>query len=170
MSLCTGASATVAVRPPSPVRCGPVRSCLPVARYRSVSMWRRRRLPEQYHRPFAAFSAQAERVEAARSALLSCLPVGRVDPAPVPVGLDLVDDELRAVDAELEIWWVQAVDAEWQACRRALHTALEAVPHARVVARETGELEELLDAVGEVVEPLDDWQAAERRWAALRTR
>lgn len=133
-------------------------------------MWRRRRLPPQYEEPFAFFSAQAGRVEAARSALLSCLPVGRVDPAPVPVGLDLVDDELRAVDTELDAWWVEAVDAEWRACRQALHTALAAVPHARSVARSTGELEELLDAVGEVVEPLDDWQAAERRWASLRTR
>lgn len=133
-------------------------------------MWRRRQLPEQYRRPFAAFTAQAERVEAARSALLSCLPVGRVDPAPVPVGLDLVVDELRAVEDELGAWWIEAVDAEWRACRSAIEQSLSAVPDARAVAEETGELEELLDAVGDVVEPLDDWQTAERRWAALRTR
>lgn len=119
---------------------------------------------------FAAFTAQAERVEAARSALLSCLPVGRVDPAPVPVGLDLMVDELRSVDAQLDAWWVEAVDDEWHACRRAIGESLGAVPAARMVAEETGELEELLDAVGEVIEPLDDWQTAERAWAALRTR
>lgn len=133
-------------------------------------VWRRRQLPDEYRRPFAAFTAQAERVEAARSALLSCLPVGRVDPAPVPVGLDLVVDELQAVATELDDWWVDALDAEWRDCRDAITQSLSAVPPARTVAQETGELEELLDAVGEVVQPLDVWQTAERRWATLRTR
>lgn len=153
-------------------------------------MFLRKRLPPDLQGPYAAFAAQAERVESARTALLSCLPVGRVDPVPVSVGLDLVVDELRAVAAAVDDWRVDdAEDARtgglpghfpgrfpghfhdhWRACRASLDEALEAVPEARAVAASSGELEELLDAVGDVVEPLDAWHAAERYWLSLRVR
>lgn len=133
-------------------------------------MFRRRTIPEHLAAPYAAFTAQAHRVEDARQALLGCLPVGRVDPAPIPVGLDLLRDELRAVDTELERWRVDAVEAQWQACRRSIAEALEHVEPTRATAARTDELEVLLDAMTDVIEPLDVWQDAERRWLALRTR
>ena len=133
-------------------------------------MFARKQLPPDLAGPYAAFSEQAERVESARTALLSCLPVGRVDPVPVPVGLDLVVDELRSVDADLERWRVDAVEGHWQQCRRSIAEALGAVPDARRVAETSGELEELLGAVGDVVEPLDAWGDAERHWLSLRRR
>lgn len=125
-------------------------------------------MPPELQRAWDAFQVQAERVEAARQALLGCLPVGRIDPAPVPVGLDLLRDELAAVSAVLEQWRVPPMEAAWQACRGAVEEALGAVPEARAVSAETGELEEMLDAVGGVVEPLDAWADAERRWLLLR--
>lgn len=127
-------------------------------------------MPPELQPAWDAFQAQAERVEAARQALLGCLPVGRIDPAPVPVGLDLVRDELAAVGAVLEHWRVPPMEAAWQACRRAVDEALGAVPEARAVSAETGELEELLDAVGGVVEPLDAWHEAEVAWLRQRRR
>jgi hypothetical protein len=133
-------------------------------------MFSRKRFAPELAEPFARFSAQAERVEAARQGLLSCLPVGRVDPVPVPVGLDLVVDELEAVSAQLDGWRVDHVEPQWEACRLAIGEALDAVPEARRVAEGSTELEELLDAVGEVVEPLDAWHTAERHWLSLRTR
>jgi hypothetical protein len=133
-------------------------------------VFRRRTIPEHLAAPHAAFTAQARRVEDARQALLGCLPVGRVDPVPIPVGLDLLRDELHAVDAELDAWRVEAVEPQWQACRRAVAEALEHVEPTRETAARTGELEVLLDAVTDVIEPLDVWQDAERAWLALRTR
>lgn len=115
------------------------------------------------------FLAQAERVEAARRALLRCLPVGRVHPVPVAVGLDLVEDEVRAVVGELDAWRRPEVDAAWQTVREACAESLGAVAEAHRVAASTTELEHLLAAVGEVVEPLDAWAEAERTWLALRT-
>jgi len=117
-----------------------------------------------------AFAGQAERVEAGRQALLRCLPVGRVDPAPVPVGLDLLRDELAAVDSELGTWRVPEVEAEWRAVRQATALAASAIPEAVRVAAATSELEQLLDAVGDVVAPLDAWGEAERAWLRLRRR
>lgn len=117
-----------------------------------------------------AFQAQAERVEAARRALLGCLPVGRIDPAPVPVGLDLLRDELSAVAADLHAWRAPAVEAAWHDCRQAIDEALGGIPEARRVSTTTGELEEMLAAVGAVVEPLDAWHDAEQAWLRQRRR
>jgi hypothetical protein len=133
-------------------------------------VFRRKQVPPHLSGQWAAFAAQAERVEAARQALLGCLPVGRVDPAPVPVGLDLLRDELVAVREELDRWRVAPIEAEWQACATAIAEALEHIEPARAAAAETDELEELLAAVSDVIEPLDVWQDAERAWRALRSR
>lgn len=133
-------------------------------------MLRRKRIPAELEPAFQAFRAQAERVEQARSALLSCLPVGRVDPAPVPVGLDLLRDELTAVDGELDAWHRDVIADHWAACSEAILQALAALPNAYRVAASSTELDDLLSAVGDAVEPLDAWHDAERAWLALRVR
>lgn len=133
-------------------------------------MFRRKQMPLHLADRWSAFVAQAERVENARQGLLSCLPVGRVDPAPIPVGLDLLRDELRAVRAELELWRAEPVEAQWQACTSAISESLEHIEPARATAVRTDELEVLLDAITDVIEPLDVWQDAERAWRALRAR
>lgn len=133
-------------------------------------MRRRKRMPAELEPAWEVFRAQAERVEQARSALLSCLPVGRVDPVPVPVGLDLLRDELAIVARELDVWRVPEVTAHWEACAAAIDEAVTALPHAHRVAVDSTELEELLGAVGAVVEPLDAWHETERAWLALRVR
>jgi len=127
-------------------------------------------MPERLRPAHAAFLAQAGRVEAARSALLGCLPVGRVDPAPIPVGLELVADELREVGEQLATWRVAEVERDWHAVAEAMAEAEAAIPEAHRVAATTRELEELLEAVGEVVAPLDAWGAAEQHWLSLRER
>lgn len=133
-------------------------------------MLRRKRIPAELEPAWEAFRAQAERVEQARTALLSCLPVGRVDPAPVPVGLDLLRDELDAVCGELDAWRHDVIADHWAACSSAILQSLAALPTANRVATGSTELEELLGAVGDVIEPLDAWHDAERAWLALRVR
>jgi hypothetical protein len=136
--------------------------------YASAAVFGRKTLPAHLRAPHATFLAQAERVESARKALLGCLPVGRVDPAPVPVGLDLLGDELRAVADELAGWRVPEIESAWHAVAEGTASARAAISDAHHVAATTRELEELLDAVGEVVEPLDAWGDAEREWRRLR--
>lgn len=138
--------------------------------HRMPLMFRRKHMPEPLAGPWEVFRAQAERVEQARQALLGCLPVGRVDPAPVPVGLDLLRDELAEVRGGLGGWRVDEVAEHWRRCAAAVDEALAEIPAAREVARTTTELEELLDAVTDVVEPLDAWGDAERAWLRLRVR
>lgn len=127
-------------------------------------------MPPDLQSAWAVFQAQAQRVESARQALLGCLPVGRIDPAPVPVGLDLLRDELVAVATELDAWRVPGMEEPWRACRAAVDEALAQIPAARTVSATTGELEEMLDAVSGVVEPLDAWHEAGVAWLRQRRR
>ena len=137
----------------------------------SAQMLRRKTMPAEFVAPWEHFTAQAAKVQNARRVVLSCLPVGRVDPAPVPVGLDVLYDELVEVRAVLDQWKVAPVEQQWSACRGAIEESLAAIPAAKVVAETSTELEELLGAVSDVVEPVGDaFAAAERRWLALRTR
>ena len=134
-------------------------------------MVRRKTMPQGLMPAWAAFQAQAEQVQNARRVVLACLPVGRVDPAPVPVGLDVLHDELLAVRPRMTQWRVADVEGQWRSCDAAIDEALAAIPNAKHVAESTTELEELLGAVADVVEPLGDaFAAAERHWLGLRRR
>ncbi len=124
--------------------------------------------PEHLQAPLAAFEEQVERVANARRALLSCLPVGRSERAPVSVGLDLLADELADVRAQMPAWKVDEVADAWRACRDALDAAAAAIPAAHALAASATELEPLLQAVTAVVEPLEAWADAERAWRRLR--
>ena len=128
-------------------------------------------MPTRLQPAWETFAAQAERVQSARRVVLACLPVGRVEPAPVAVGLDVLADELTAVKAELDDWRAEEVEQRWRACAASIDEALGAIPAAKEVAASSTELEELLGAVADVVEPVGDaWEAAERHWRSLRRR
>lgn len=129
---------------------------------------RRKTMPERLREPHAAFEAQAERVEAARTALLGCMPTGRVARAPVPVGLELLRDELREVQRELDAWRVAEVEARWQACARSIELVLERIPSGIERAEGTDDGGVLLNVVANVVGPLDTWATAEEAWRDLR--
>lgn len=137
-------------------------------RYDPLVMLRRKRIPTELRAAHDAFEAQAQRVEEARTALLSCLPTGRVARAPVPVGLELLRDELREVREVLEDWRVPAIEERWQACARAVDLALERIPESLAQVEETDEGDVVLSAVARVVGPLDAWATAERAWRRLR--
>lgn len=134
-------------------------------------MLRRKTMPPELTPAWEAFSADARRVQDARRVVLSCLPVGRVEPAPVAVGLDVLADELREVTASMSAWRIGPVEKQWRLCRESIDDAVGAIPTAKHVAATSSELEELLGAVADVVEPLGDaFSSAERHWLSLRRR
>ena len=134
-------------------------------------MLRRKTMPPALVPAWEAFTQQAQRVQDARRVVLSCLPVGRVEPAPIAVGLDVLADELTAVAVDLPAWRVDDVEKHWRLCSESIAEAIAAIPAAKEIAATTSELEELLGAVADVVEPLGDaFSAAERHWLSLRRR
>ncbi|MBW3662825.1 MAG: hypothetical protein KY469_06970 [Actinobacteria bacterium] len=125
---------------------------------------RRPPLPDDLRPAWQAFVDCADLIEGARRLLLGTLPTGRVEPAPVGVGLDAVGQAIADARDWMDRWQIDELHQVWAECERALDESASAIDGAREVAVTTGELEELLGAVEEVVAPLDAFADAERAW------
>jgi len=125
---------------------------------------RKPELPADLHHRWWAFLDCAQAIEAGRRVLLGTLPTGRVEPAPVGVGVDALRRSLEDVQAWMPTWRLPELEDDWADCVAAVDEADGNLDEVLQVAAETDELEELLDAVGEVVAPLDAFADAERTW------
>lgn len=121
-------------------------------------------LPPQLADAWGAFLDCAEVVEGGRRVLLGTLPIGRVEPAPIGVGIDALGKALDDAGTWMEAWRDPHLEEAWQECRNALVEARSQLEEVREVAATTSELEELLEAVEDVVAPLDAFADAERAW------
>lgn len=128
--------------------------------------WRRSRdpLPDDLLPAWQAFLDCAQVIEGGRRTLLGTMPVGRVEPTPVGLGVDAMAAALDDAEGWMDAWRVAPLEDAWQDCATAIDEARESLGEVRQVAADTDELEELQEAVGEVVEPLDAFADAERTW------
>lgn len=131
-------------------------------------------LPASHHAAWWAFLDCAEVIEAGRRVLLGVLPTGRVEPAPIAVGTEALRRSLADARAWMPRWQLDELADDWASCQAALDEAATALDEVDQVAGETSELEELLTAVQDVIEPLDTFADAERgfrrRWRLPRER
>ncbi len=128
-------------------------------------MFRRRpELPADLHDAWWAFIDCAEVIEGGRRVLLGVLPTGRVEPAPIAVGTDAVRRAIADARAWMPAWAVDELAEDWQECHDALDAAEAGCGHVDEVAASTDELEELLEAFQDVIDPLDTFADAERSW------
>ncbi|MGH3440772.1 MAG: hypothetical protein ACRDUY_01755 [Nitriliruptorales bacterium] len=125
---------------------------------------RRPDLPRELEAAWQAFVDCVDVIEAGRRRVLATLPAGRVEPAPVGVGLDVLERAIGDARSWMPPWRVDAVAGEWQACMTALEEAAAAIPEAREQASNPGELEDLLGVLQEVLDPLHVFADAERAW------
>ena len=125
---------------------------------------RKPELPADLNEAWRAFLDCAEVIEGGRRVLLGVLPTGRVQPAPMTVGTDAVRRSIADARDWMPRWQVDAVAAEWQDCLDALDEAERGCVAVDEVAASTDELGEVLDAVQDVIEPLDVFADAERAW------
>lgn len=121
-------------------------------------------LPAAHHDAWWAFVDCAEVVEAGRRQLLATLPAGRVQPAPVGLGLDALGAAIEDARAWMPRWRIAEMADAWDDCAAGLEEAAAAIPEVRRTAASPGELEELLGAMTEVIDPLDAFADAERAW------
>lgn len=121
-------------------------------------------LPDDHLDAWRGFLDCAQVIESGRRVLLSTLPTGRIEPAPIGVGLDAVRGAIADAREWMPRWHLDEVAADWQDCRSAMDEAESNLQGVEVVAAETSELEELLEAVTDVVAPLDAFADAERTW------
>lgn len=127
---------------------------------------RRRRdpLPDDLLPAWQSFLDCAAVIEGGRRTLLGTMPVWRVEPTPVGLGVDAMAAALTDAEAWMPDWRVDALADDWDDCRAAMAEARDNLDTVRHVAAETGELEELQEAVADVVAPLDAFADAERTW------
>lgn len=125
---------------------------------------RKPELPADLHDAWWSFLDCAQAIEAGRRVLLGTLPTGRVEPAPIGVGVDALRRSLEDVRGWMPDWRLPEVEADWADCVAAVDEADGNLDEVLQVAADTRELEELLEAVSEVVAPLDAFADAERAW------
>lgn len=127
---------------------------------------RRRRtpLPEELLPAWQAFLDCAAVIEGGRRTLLGTMPVGRVEPTPVGLGVDAMAAALDDAEGWMDTWHVEPLEDDWRACVEAMDEARDNLAAVREVAAETTELEELQEAVADVVAPLDAFADAEQAW------
>lgn len=121
-------------------------------------------LPPEHAEAWQAFLDCAAVVEGGIRTLFSTLPVGRVEPAPVAVGVTAMRTAIADARGWMPRWRIEELAADWDDCAAALDEAEGNLEHVAEVAASTDELEELNEAVGEVVGPLDAFADAERAW------
>ena len=121
-------------------------------------------LPDDRAAAWRSFLDCAEVIEGGRRVLLGTLPTGRVEPAPIAVGVDALRRAIVDARAWMDDWRVDEVEPEWKDCARALDEADGALDEVLEVAASTNELEELLESLQGVIDPLDSFADAERAW------
>lgn len=119
-------------------------------------------LPTHLHDAWWAFLDCADLIEGGRRVLLGVLPTGRVEPAPIAVGTDALRRAIADTRDWMPRWQIEIIADEWETCRKALDEAEAGLAEVDDVAASTDELEELLTAVQDVIEPLDTFADAER--------
>ena len=122
-------------------------------------------LPAELAPRWRAFLDCGEVIEAGRRTLLSTLPVGRVEPAPVSLGVEALATALTDAGGWMAGWAeVDALAEDHADCLAAIAEAQAGLARVTTVAAQTRELEELQGAVDDVIAPLDAFADAERTW------
>jgi hypothetical protein len=121
-------------------------------------------LPDDLHSAWWCFVDCAEVIEAGRRQLLATLPAGRVEPAPIGVGLDAMEDAISDAAGWMDGWRCDELEDVWVVCAEALHEAGDSVPEVREVAASPGELDDIIGALQGIVDPLDVFADAETVW------
>jgi hypothetical protein len=136
-------------------------------------------LPADLHEAWWSFLDCAEVIEGGRRVLLGTLPTGRVEPAPIGVGLSSMRQAITDARDWMPRWRVtgsvpgvdgeavEELDLAWGKANAALDEAETGCEHVAEVAASTRELEELLTAFQDVIDPLDSFSDAERAWRRI---
>jgi hypothetical protein len=137
---------------------------------------RKPELPVDLHDAWWSFLDCAEVIEGGRRVLLGTLPTGRVEPAQIGVGLESMRQAIRDAREWMPRWRVtepvgdadpgavEELGHAWDKADASLDEAEAGCAHVAEVAASTRELEELLTAFQDVIDPLDSFSDAERAW------
>jgi hypothetical protein len=131
---------------------------------------RRKRLPDALEPAHDAFLGVLGEVEPAKSALSSVMPSTRMPGRPLTDAMVEFVERLGRARELMPGWRATEVEHEWVACDAGVARALERARKLREEAPDLGGFEGLIWAVGELLAPLEPFEAAERRFRELGAR
>jgi hypothetical protein len=114
----------------------------------------------------AKFRLVFERINDARDSLLLGVPSGRAPLLPLAEALAGFEAGLATASEEMPEWRTADLEPEWLACRSALDRAMTAAEGLRLGESPQG-YEAMAPLLDEVLEPLDAFDAAARRFRRL---
>lgn len=128
----------------------------------------RRRLPEELEAPFAAFGVVVAALERGKGALLASVPTTRLPGRPLADTLVEFEESLADATASMAAWRAPALEEVWSRADVGLATARDRARRIRLEAPEPEGFEALVGTIGDLLDPLDAFHAAEERFARLR--
>jgi hypothetical protein len=131
---------------------------------------RRKRLPPELAEPYAAFEEVASLLAGAKASLTSVMPTTRLSGTPPAEALIAFEEILGRAAGRMAGWRAPAVEDTWQAAAAGVRTSLERARLMREDPPDINGFEGLIWAVGELLDPLDAFEAAETRFRELRSR
>lgn len=109
-----------------------------------------------------------EEVEPAKEALTEVMPTTRLPGRSLPDALAAFEEHLGRAAEAMPAWRRPELDEVWDACDRGVAEARARAERLRREAPDLGGFEGLIWAVGELMAPLEAFEAAERRFRDLR--
>ncbi len=132
-------------------------------------MFRRRRLPPALRDAHTAFRAAVDPLERGKAALTESVPGTRLPGRPLADTLLEFEEGLHEAEAEMPAWRVLELEAEWAAADGAIRECLAMAERLRLQAEMPVGFEAMIGTIGDLMAPLEVFEAAERRFKDLRT-
>ncbi|HET8525836.1 MAG TPA: hypothetical protein VFM81_04290 [Actinomycetota bacterium] len=129
---------------------------------------RRRRLPDELREPARAFADLVPALERAKAALTDAVPGTRLQGRPLAEALWAFESGLREVVDGMDGWRAPEVETEWTAARAGLDESLTLAERLRTSDAAPRGFEELIGVVGDLLAPLEAFEAAAARFRELR--
>ena len=129
---------------------------------------RRRRPPEELREQARAFDDLVPVLEGAKAALTDAVPGTRLPGRPLAEALWVFETGLREVVERMGAWRAPEVQTEWVAAGAGLTQALALAERLRTEQAEPRGFEELIGVVGDLLAPLEAFEAAAARFRELR--
>jgi hypothetical protein len=129
---------------------------------------RRKRLPADLEAPARAFDELVPVLERAKAALTDSVPGTRLPGRPLAETLWEFETGLREIRRGMEGWRAPEVDEQWLAAADGLDAALALAAAVRIEAEPPAGFEELIGVIGELLAPLEAFEAAAARFRELQ--
>lgn len=132
-----------------------------------MAILRRRALPEHLVPVRAAFDGVLVHVEAAKGSATGAVPTGRAPGTPLAEALFGFRECILRARKAMPGWRADEVEDVWIRCSAGIDEALEACDALRMSTQEMS-FEGLLEAITELIAPLDPFEVADERFLELK--